>query len=520
MIPSGARLGILSISTGILMAASFAMGPPWSPPARDGLWMAGWICLTPVMVAAASARRPRAAIACGSAAGFVGFGLILCWIHPFLLRWAHLSFASASLVFGVFMSYLGSFVGAFALCVHLWSRSWGPRVAYLLAPMGWTALELIRGHLLTGFPWCLLGYSQHANLPAIQAAEITGVYGVSFVLAAASAAIACLFDRRDRTGGGLSRLAPWLLLAPVLVSLAFGGWRLRSAEPAEAGVSVALVQANVPQAEKWLPAERYRIEDLHFDMTRRAAGSGASIVIWSESSVPASLTADPAYRRRLEDLARETDTDILVGSVAYDVEEGRLVPYNSAFLLRADTGLAGRYDKLRLVPFGEYVPLGGLLFFLESLVEEASDFRPGKEGRPLGGRRALLGTLICYEAIFPELTREWVRAGARVLVSISNDSWYDETGMPRQHLAQSVLRAVEARRYLVRCASTGISAIVEPTGRIQSSTKLHEQTVLMGSIAPRDGQTVYAATGDLFAGGCAILVVLSLLLARRGASRR
>lgn len=503
-----ARLILLSVATGLLMAISFPSGPPLPRAVWGGVWPAGWICLAPLLVAAARARRGWDAAACGFVSGGIAFGIILWWIDPFLIRWARLSAPEASAVFILLVFYLALYPAIFAWCVRRWTARWGSTATLILAPAAWTALEMARGRLLTGFPWCLLGYSQHATLPAIQIADLMGVHGVSFMLACASALAASVPLRA-------SRGAQLALAGLVIACLGYGVWRLDSLPRVEADLPVALIQANVAQEDKWEPQERDRIEAAHFEMTRRAAEGGASLIVWSESSVPISITAHPDYAGRLEALARETGADIVVGSVAYEARGKDPIPFNSAFLVRADRGIVGRYDKLHLVPFGEYVPLKRFLFFLEPLVEEASDFHPGARVTVLAGRGPVLGILICYEAIFPDLARRLVASGASLLITITNDSWYGDTAMPRQHLAQAVLRAVEERRFLLRCAGTGISAIIEPSGRVAARTELDRRTILQGKVAALEGSTLYAAAGDWFAAACVIVTALAFMLAGR-----
>src|SRR2546426_2956331 len=168
------------------MALSFPIGPPLPIPNPDGWWPAGWVCLAPLMLAASRARRSREAAAMGLVSGFISFAMILAWLFPFLIRWARLSAPEAAAVGCLLILYVSAYVACFAACVNVWSRRWGSATAFLLSPAAWTGLELGRGVLLTGFPWCLLGYSQLPVTSSIQVADIAGVYGVSFVLAAAS----------------------------------------------------------------------------------------------------------------------------------------------------------------------------------------------------------------------------------------------------------------------------------------------------------------------------------------------
>jgi apolipoprotein N-acyltransferase len=475
------------------------------------------------MVGSLKARSRRGAALGGLLAGGVAYAAVMAWIYPFLVRWGMLSRPEAAAVFLLLIFYMSLYVAAFCFVLRVWAGRWGTGPALLLAPAAWTALELGRGVLLTGFPWCLLGYSQAGVPAAIQVADLGGVYGVSFMLACTGAGAAALWPRGDaaRWRRPAAPRAAFSLIAVAMAGLGYGALRLAGGEAdGGPGVPVALVQANVEQTDKWDPRERDRIEADHVRMTREAVAGGARLVIWSESSVPASITTDRGYAKRLEDLARETQADLVVGTVTYETRGGRRVPFNSAYLVGPDGSWAHRYDKQHLVPFGEYVPLKGLLFFVESLVQEAGDFVPGTGGAPLPARGLPLGPLICYEAVFPELARARVRQGAQALVNITNDAWYGDTAMPRQHLAMAVLRAVESRRWLLRCANTGLSALVDTRGRVRGVTRLEEAALLRGEIPAVRGLTVYAAAGDVFAILCAILAAACLIAAlARGAAR-
>jgi len=516
------RIALLALGGGMLMALAFPLGPPLPHAIAGGWWPAGWLCLAPLMLAAAlAASSPGAALA-GFAYGLTAFLLTLAWLHPFLVRWAYLGPAEAAAILLLLAAYVALYTAAFSWLVHVWRRRWGHSVAFLLAPAAWVALEFARDRLLAGFPWGLLGYTQQPALISLQVADLAGVYGVSFLLATAAAfAAAATFPLCDRAAPAASRTALIAPLILVALGLGYGAVRLISPGPGGESVPVALIQANIAQEEKWDPGEKARIEADHVAMTREATAGGARLVIWSESSVPISLSRHPDYAERLDALASETGSDLLVGSVAYEPGEGGTYPYNSVYSVLSGRGVADRYDKRKLVPFGEYVPLKRMLPFLEPLVEEASDFHPGDPGGGLlsaGGMR--LGMLICYEAIFPELARRETARGAGALVNMTNDAWYGDTGMPRQHLAMAVLRSVENRRFLLRCANTGISAIVDPTGRIVREARLDEPAIVTGRVIPSGRLTVYASIGDSFAGACVILTLLALARAWRGGPHR
>jgi apolipoprotein N-acyltransferase len=254
-------------------------------------------------------------------------------------------------------------------------------------------------------------------------------------------------------------------------------------------------------------------------MTREGAARGASLVIWPESSTPFMFEHDAAGRSAIAALARDLGVALLFGSDQYEPGTPPRF-YNSAFLLGPDGRTAAVYRKMHLVPFGEFVPLKRLLFFVTPLVESISDFSPGEEHvvMALGDHR--LSTAICYEVVYPDLVAAFVRRGSQLLTTITNDAWYGHSSAPHQHFWQATLRAVEHGRYLARSANTGISGIVDPYGRVVVQTPIFEPAVVTGEIRYLDGRTLYARTGDAFAYACALAALLAWVMARPQATAR
>ena len=461
---------------------------------------------------------PASALWRGYLCGFAFFASLLDWIPRVMRLYGGLPLPLAWLIFLFFVFYLATYVALFALLVSASSRRLGA-LSLAAAPVAWVALEIARGRLLTGFPWGLLGYTQYRNIPLLQAAAWGGIYAVSFLVLAANAGLALLLLRpitpRQRIVGAA------LILLVVLV-YAGGAVALRGPErrpPGEA-IPVAAIQANVAQDRKWTPGGEPQILSDLVRLTRQA--SGARIVVWPESSSPFSfrrpapgggsgitIETDAAYVSVVTDLARALDATLIVGSVDYAASGGALRAYNSAFAVGPDGSLLASYDKIHLVPFGEYVPLHRLLFFVDRMARGAiADFAPGTRFAPLPTDAGRAATFICYEAIFPELVRRIANEDAAFLVNITNDAWFGKSSAPGQHLAMAAVRAVENRRFMVRAANTGISAIIDPYGRILARTPLMEAAVLRGVLQPRADRTPYARGGDAFAWGCAILTLL------------
>ena len=513
----------LAAASGVFLALSF---PKYGHPAF------GWIALTPLLVALASTGRQvpsrpehplRRAFALGFVAGAIYLTGTLYWITRVMVVYGGIGAWLAAPINGALVAYLALFPAVFAVVVRRLVMAHGV-MALMTAPVVWVATELGRTYLLTGFPWVLLGYSQATVLPVAQLASIFGVYGVSMLVAAVSAALAIVavtagapHGRHDRRFGPLVAT-----LVVVVVVAVWGGRRAAASEWTRAGVPVrvGLVQGNVDQGEKWEASRAARIFEDHLRLTRQALREGAEFVLWPESSTPFRLEDDALDAERLRAIARQAKTPILVGSdqIEWTVVNGQRVParwFNAAFLLRADGATAGVYRKMHLVPFGEYVPLQRMLFFAGPLVEQVGTFAEGERAELLPVDGHPVSVSICYEVVYPELVREFVRGGSELLTTITNDAWFGRTSAPYQHFEQASMRAIEEGRYLVRAANTGVSGIVDPYGRVLERTDVFQQTVVVGEARFLRVSTFYARHGDLLADASLLCTVAVLAASRR-----
>jgi apolipoprotein N-acyltransferase len=502
------RRGLAALS-GLLLILSFP---------KFGHWSVAWIALAPLLLALPGTSGAES-FRLGYLTGAVSSVGILYWTALVVIQYGGLSLPVGIAVMGALCLAVALFPSLFAWLVGRWHRAAGDG-ALLLAPVAWVATEILRAHTLLNFSWCLLGYSQHANLPFIQIASYAAVYGVSFLVAASSAtlAYATVVPRPGARRTALGGLG--LLLGVVFVQ---GCWALRRPVEGAGTVRVGLVQGDIRQGQKWDPARAWLNLDRHLDLSRRAAAQGARLVVWPESAVPFYFDRTPAFAEEVRELVRRHRLYLAFGNDdREDSGSGEYRIWVGAKLVDPEGGVVMRYHKIRLVPFGEYVPvqtmftLGGRL--TAKLVEEVADFTPGTE-HALGevdGHR--LGAFICYEAIFPDLVRGFAARGAELLVNVTNDAWYGTTSAPYQHLAMAVFRAVENGKYLVRAANTGITAVVDPKGRVVDRTGLFEPAVLVRDVAWVPGGTFYTRHGDVFAWGClgAALAFTAATWRRRG----
>jgi apolipoprotein N-acyltransferase len=502
---------IPAILSGLLLAAAF--------PLADQGWLA-FVALVP-LVRAVRGLAPRRAAAIGSLSGLVFFVTLLYWLVGVMTTYGGLpAWAGAGFLL-LLASYLALYIGAFSGVTAALAGRLGAG-GLLLAPVVWVGLEWVRGWLLTGFPWGLVGYTQWRNTSLVQVAATGGVHAVSFLVILFNAALVVLLERG---APARARLAAAAACGVVLAAHAAGARSVPAAgdEP-PATVEVAAIQANVAQERKWDRSEERAIVQGLFEMTTSAAEAGARIVVWPESSSPLSFrvpvggAGDAATQRRIEprrdyfdavaSLVRDRRLTLIAGSVDYRWEGHHLLAFNSAMVMDEDGDLKASYDKIRLVPFGEYVPLGRLLFFVDRMVQGAiAAFVPGSRAEPLPTPYGPAATFVCYEAIFPGLVRDLARDAA-FMVNITNDAWFGRSAAPRQHLAMAVLRSVENRLWLVRAANTGISAIVDPWGRVRARAPLEARTVLRGAIEVRSARSPFARTGDVTGPACAILTAV------------
>ncbi len=496
---------LLVLLSGALLALSF-------PGSGDQGW-AAFAALVPLLAAVEGTDWRRAALL-GLGAGLVFWVATIPWIAQTIVRYGALPWPLAVLVLLGLAGYLALYTAAFCAVLSRVPVSGGARFVVAAAGL-WVALEFLRTYVLTGFPWNLLGYSQYRHLPLPQVAAVTGVYGVSFVVVAVNAALWRLLAR-DR--GWTQPLAAAATAAGAVALAIASAWLPPSADGSPT-LDVALAQGSIDQGVKWDLASRDATLAVYRTLTVDAAGRGAKLVVWPETSLP--FVFEEGLRgTAVQGLARATGAYLLVGALGRGPEGLR----NSAFMVAPDGEVVGRYDKRHLVPFGEYVPLKSLLPFVDILGGGAiGELRSGREATIFSTPLGRLAVVICYEAIFPAEVRDFFLAGADVLVNITNDAWFGRSAAPVQHLAMAAFRAVENRAYLVRAANTGISAIVAPDGRIVEASGLFTREIVSGTIAPRLGPSVYTRYGDVFAWATvavALAVMWPISSARRIGMRR
>jgi apolipoprotein N-acyltransferase len=465
------------------------------------------------------ALSSRRAFGFGLLTGAIYFAATLYWLVETMTTFGGLQTGVAALAALLLVAYLSLFPGACAVAVARLGRSMGPAAVLFGAP-AWVATELGRQYVWDGFPWALLGYSQVTWLPIAQLASIVGVYGLSLLLALTGATAAYVLLMR----GARRFVVAGSVAALIVICAIWGRARLQAAPLVNTGdpVRVAVLQANIAQDDKWNPALAEAITNRYITMSRQALAQGATFIIWPESSTPFYFEQDLRYGAAIRRLAVEGKATFLIGSD--QIEPVRPTPglskpeertYNAAFLVRPDGQVGAVYRKMHLVPFGEYVPLQRMLFFVKPIVEAVSNFVPGTEPvlLPVGTHYA--STAICYEVIFASLMRQFVTSGSELLTTITNDAWYGTSSAPYQHWDQAAMRSIEGGRYLARAANTGISGFVDPYGRVLQKTALFAPAVLVADLRFIQARTIYSRIGDVAAWLSLAVTVAALLAAGR-----
>ena len=487
-----------------------------------GLYILSWLALAPLLIALLRTRpagelEVRGSLRLQPATPWQGFMLgYLCgipwyagtcyWTYDTMRQYGGLNTPLALLVLFLFCAYLGLYHGVFGLLVSLLARLGDDRRALVFSPFLWVAVELARTRI-SGFPWNLLGISQVDNIALCRIASWTGVYGISFEIALVNVALAVAFlIPRPKRG---MMFAAALAAAAVLQS-----GRLVEGPPATADRAALLVQQNIPVAANWTPAYLQQTLEGLTELTRESATKTKQIdvIVWPESPAPF-FTNDPRFRDVISEMARSTNTWIVVGAIGSDApparDEGPL--FNSADLVSPNGVWAARYDKVHLVPFGEYLPFPRLFSFAGGLTKEVGQFERGTSRAPLNAGGELLGVFICYESIFPNEVRESAHSGAQVFVNISNDGWYGDSGAYAQHLNQTRMRAIENDRWLLSATDTGVTASIDPWGRIAARIPRKLRAALVAPYALTSVTTFYTRHGDWFAYACAIISMGALV---------
>ncbi len=487
-----------------------------------------WFGLVPLLWAARSVT-PGRAFALGLFWGIIFFTGLIYWIVIVLGRYGQLPIWITVPALLLLVAYMSLYPALFAAGV-----SWSPNLSHLLwgAPTLWVSLDFIRGKLFSGLPWLDLGYSQWNNHLLLQTADLFGHHGITFLIVLTNCLFLVILLRLSSgRQTNPSRLERAFYLLPILLLLAahfYGFLKLEKIKPAlqeAAKLSITVVQGNIPQDQKWLPAFQQKTVSTYINLSKAALKKNPTdLLLWPETALPFYPLDHDLFKTVIREMIIGQQTELLTGIPHRELSGPSLNVryYNTAFLLTqeppelqttAGYNLAGRYDKQHLVPFGEYIPLRGIIPLPGPLVESMSDFSPGSSSQPLVCRNASIGVLICFESIFPEIARQEVNNGADLLVNLTNDAWFGNSSAPWQHLAMVIFRAVENRRSVARAANTGVSGFVDPTGQTHALSPLFETYTATAKMPMLKEKTFFSRLGYLFPPACLFFLVLSAIAA-------
>ena len=510
------RQYLLAIASALLLILSF---PGFN------FWILAWVALIPLFFAV-EGQKPLEAFLTAYLTGFLFFLGTMYWLVHVTLPGMLVVVAYLAFYFGLFGMTL-AMVRSPQSIIH-------SRVFFI--PAAWVVLEWIRAHALTGFGWNLLGYSQSFNLPVIQIADMSGVYGVSFIIVMVNAAVYMFIKEYKRDNDAYVPVA--LAVITLLVVLGYGIFRLNNAFTGEK-LRVAIVQGSIPQDKKWDKRFTDMILSRYEDLTKKAALEKAELVIWPETSIPGFVENEEELSSRVKGLVKDINTPLLAGAPRYEDSQEGISYYNSAFFFLKDGSVGAHYDKMHLVPFGEYVPLKNLFFFVHKFAPRPiGDFAAGKDFtvfkfllergakdnnfRWKMVKRVGFSSLICFEDIFPDLARQSAGRSIDFLLNITNDGWFGHSSAAYQHAEASVFRAVENRINVLRAANTGLSCFIDQKGRITGRVTdgvndLFVPGFKVGTIILSRTRTVYTVYGDMFAYACMIFTALYSVIALRRA---
>ncbi len=489
-------------------AAALAYGLAFPAPQLAPL---AFVFLVPLLPALAD-RRPAANFRLFFIFSLVSHLIILYWIPRVMVRYGGTTWFLGIVGLACLAAFFSLIAGLAGMLIGRISAGAGGFAPVFWVPAVWVAKDLLVEKIFGGFPWCLAGYSQFRNRFFIQWAELGGIHLVSFLLIAANVLFFLLLKRKDRKAA--------LALAAFLVVAHAGGLALLKGHESRSGFAAAhqagIVQPNSDHDRNFDFARTQATLDRLLAVSRDLARAGAEFVVWPEFTVPIYPRQAPYYQQQLLAFSRR-HAPLLAG---FTDQRGSAGTFNTVMLFQG--GEVATYDKTHLTPFGEYVLFRRWLFFVRKITDEIGDFSPGRRIHNLLLAGHAVSTPICYEVIYPELVRAMIAMGGELIVTISNDSWFGRSSAPYQHLAMAVLRSVENRRWLLRSTSNGISALVDPAGRIVHQSPLRESQEFMARFQYLKARTIFNRWGYLFPYAAALLLLVKFIriLVRDRSQRR
>jgi len=499
----------LAIFSGLLLVFAF---PDWN------LWSLGWVGTAPLIMAIVRERRFWRSMLLGTVTGTIFYAGSSYWVTYSMHNYGDLSLLACYVILIIFSATLGVFTGLFGAALGLAIKRLGAW-AILAAPVLWAASEWLRLKL-TGMGWNPLGYSQAFQPSVIQVARFGGVYIVSAIMVAASAALVfALVYLERRRGIVVLTAAGAIAIATVLY-----GESLRPTASDTGSVLAAAIQPNIPIEGAWDdPSFTEQMFQRHVTLSEQAvqankdSSPGVDLIIWPESGMNYEYDRDTTLRQRLAEFVRRNQIYLLMNTWGFHPDSvGAHIEYNSAVLIAPSGEKIAQYDKNALVPFGEYIPARNWIPFMANVKALVGDITPGTSLTTSEVDGAKIGTIICFETTRPELARELRTKGATVLIQLSNEAWFGPTSAPRQMLASAIFRAVENNIQVIRAANSGVSACIDGYGLVRGETPMFDTATRIWKIktdteSANELPTFYSRHGDVFVISCLVLSCLLVL---------
>ena len=503
------------VISGLLLTASFPLA---------GLDWIIWFALVPMMFCINESSCKNSFYA-GFLTGFIHYITLIYWLISTMITYGNIPFLLSVSALVFLSAYLSVYIAVFSAILRCLRPS--PLISIILFPALWVLLEYIRSFLFTGFPWGLTGYSQFNSLKIIQISDIFGVYGVSFLIALSNITVllVILYVKGDSWQGRKIK-GNHLILSIIIFILTFcSSWqygkdriktidRLVSTSPV---INTAIIQGNIDQAVKWDKAYQRSSIEKYIKLSKSLKKEKPDLIVWPETAAPFYLSYNKDLTNLLIKGISTVETDFIIGAPSFTLANDKIKYFNSAFLINKNSEICGKYDKSHLVPFGEYIPLGRWVPFLDKIVTGVGNFQTGKKGAIINWGEYKLGVLICYEIIFPSLANKMLKKDADLIINITNDAWYGRSSAPFQHFSMAVFRAVENRRSLIRAANTGISGFIDPAGRIIAKTDIFKEAALTCPVPILHNKSFYSRHGDLLIIACfgAVLIISTYCVYRK-----
>jgi apolipoprotein N-acyltransferase len=521
-----------AIFSAVLLELPFPLAGPM-PPWRGIIAFFGLSPLLWAILSPTESKRPyRRAFLIGYLCGVLWYAGNCYWIYDTMRIHGGIPPIGSVGLLLLYSLVLGLYFGLFALALKFIAGRLGLTAALIAAPFLWTALDLAAARI-TCVPWDQLGYSQIDNRFFTCLAPWTGVYGITFVLVGINAFYAAGWLRLFGSEKNRYKTDEWLFFSGLGLSLLMGGYGLLPVDVPTTATAV-LIQPNLDVAadNRWNASDLWNSHIAQFShlasenckpsiagipqtnapaFTPDCANQApVSLIVWPEAPAFSFYEADSRFTQTMSSIARDKNAALIIGGIGADELNGNLNTYNSAMLWAADGSRIGRYDKIHLVPYGEYIPYRDLFFFARKLTNQVSDFSRGTDRKSFllsdrKGQSHRYGIFICYESVFADEIRQFAKNGAEVFVNISDDGWYGDTSAPWQHLNMARMRAVENRRWILRDTNNGVTAVIDPYGRVRQSILRHTVGSLVAQYGFNSETTFYSRHGDVFAWLCAIL---------------